>query len=107
APPAVAGWTGGPVDAAGTLGVARITADDALPLTAAAEPVGAVATHAGAVAAIAAQIAGPAAKAARAALFAALGVLGAAPSADGPVDAFAADAGTLFTDEPMLTGTAP
>ncbi|MFI6164723.1 MULTISPECIES: DUF6603 domain-containing protein [unclassified Micromonospora] len=107
APPAVAGWTGGPVDAAGTLGVARITADDALPLTAAAEPVGAVATHSGAVGAIAAQIAGPAATAARAALFAALGVLGAAPSADGPVDAFAAAAGSLFTDEPMLTGTAP
>ncbi|WP_433042559.1 DUF6603 domain-containing protein [Dactylosporangium sp. CS-033363] len=107
APAAVAGWSGGPVDAAGTLGVTQVPAGAALPLSTAAEPVGAVAAHAGAVGAIAAQIAGPGAVAARAALFEALGKLGAAPPANGPLDAFAAAAGTLFTDEPMLTGAAP
>ncbi|WP_433202224.1 DUF6603 domain-containing protein [Dactylosporangium sp. CS-047395] len=107
APAATAGWSGGPVDAAGTLGVTELPTGATLPLSTAAEPVGAVAAHAGAVGAIAAQIAGPAAVAARTALFAALGDLGAAPPANGPLDAFAAAAGTLFTDEPMLTGAAP
>nr|BFE66203.1 hypothetical protein GCM10020063_107290 [Dactylosporangium thailandense] len=107
APAAVAGWSGGPVDAAGTLGVAQVQNDATLPLGRAADPAGAVAAHPRAVGAIASQIAAPGAVAARAALFAALGELGTAPTANGPVDAFAAAAGTLFTDEPMLTGAAP
>jgi hypothetical protein len=105
APPPSLGWSGGPIDVAANLEYDPLTPSGVIPVVSGLSPSGDVPVAGrNTILTIANEIA-TSGKTSRDALYAALVGLGVEPGANGPLDGFAAQAGTLFTDEPLLVPT--